>query len=148
MRNLQILCFHECFLVRRNLLLIEEKNSYTVKRDKRDVLCIQERMYSIGFPFREHYFVTTSMSKLRVTEKRCKVLLQLNSIAEAYHHKESINTKMAREKKNVSLKKIFVLLSSLLLAKHPFIQLFQKFPSFKLSRLQFCHGSVIKRILF
>lgn len=99
MRNLQILCFHECFLVRRNLLLIEEKNSYTVKRDKRDVLCIQERMYSIGFPFREHYFVTTSMSKLRVTEKRCKVLLQLNSIAEAYHYKESINTKMARAKK-------------------------------------------------
>lgn len=85
--------------MRRNLLLIEEKNSYTVKRDKRDVLCIQERMYSIGFPFREHYFVTTSMSKLRVTEKRCKVLLQLNSIAEAYHHKESINTKMARAKK-------------------------------------------------
>lgn len=146
MRNLQILCFHECFLVRRNLLLIEEKNSYTVKRDKRDVLCIQERMYSIGFPFREHYFVTTSMSKLRVTEKRCKVLLQLNSIAEAYHHKESINTKMARAKKRVW--KIFVLLSSLLLAKHPFIQLFQKFPLFKLSRLQFCHGSVIKRILF
>lgn len=85
--------------MRRNLLLIEEKNSYTVKRDKRDVLCIQERMYSIGFPFREHYFVTTSMSKLRVTEKRCKVLLQLNSIVEAYHHKESINTKMARAKK-------------------------------------------------
>lgn len=105
MRNLQILCFHECFLVRRNLLLIEEKNSYTVKRDKRNVLCIQERMYSIGFPSREHYFVTTSMSKLRVTEKRCKVLLQLNSIAEAYHHKESINTKMARAKKTVSLKK-------------------------------------------
>lgn len=147
MRNLQILCFHECFLVRRNLLLIEEKNSYTVKRDKRDVLCIQERMYSIGFPFREHYFVTTSMSKLRVTEKRCKVLLQLNSIAEAYHHRESINTKMARAKKK-RVWKIFVLLSSLLLAKHPFIQLFQKFPSFKLSRLQFCHGSVIKRILF
>lgn len=87
--------------MRRNLLLIEEKNSYTVKRDKRDVLCIQERMYSIGFPFREHYFVTTSMLKLRVTEKRCKVLLQLNSIAEAYHHKESINTKMARAKKNI-----------------------------------------------
>lgn len=129
MRNLQILCFHECFLVRRNLLLIEEKNSYTVKRDKRDVLCIQERIYSIGFPFREHYFVTTSMSKLRVTEKRCKVLLQLNSIAEAYHHKESINTKMARAKKK-RVWKIFVLLSSLLLAKHPFIQLFQKFPSF------------------
>lgn len=147
MRNLQILCFHECFLVRRNLLLIEEKNSYTVKRDKRNVLCIQERIYSIGFPFREHYFVTTSMSKLRVTEKRCKVLLQLNSIAEAYHHKESINTKMARAKKK-RVWKIFVLLSSLLLAKHPFIQLFQKFPSFKLSRLQFCHGSVIKRILF
>lgn len=111
MRNLQILCFHECFLVRRNLLLIEEKTSYTVKRDKRDVLCIQERMYSIGFPFREHYFVTTSMSKLRVTEKRCKVLLQLNSIAEAYHHKESINTKMARAKKT-SLKNICTLILS------------------------------------
>lgn len=122
------------------------KNSYTVKRDKRDVLCIQERMYSIGFPFREHYFVTTSMSKQRVTEKCCMVFLQLNNIAEAYHHKESINTKMAREK--TSLKKRFVLLSSLLLAKHPFIQLFQKFPSFLLSMLQFGHGSVIKRILF
>lgn len=99
--------------MRRNLLLIEEKNSYTVKRDKRDVLCIQERIYSIGFPFREHYFVTTSMSKLRVTEKRCKVLLQLNSIAEAYHHKESINTKMARaKKKRQSVKNICTLILS------------------------------------
>lgn len=59
------------------------------------------------YVFREHYFVTTSMSKLRVTEKRCKVLLQLNSIAEAYHHKESINTKMARAKKNESEKYLY-----------------------------------------
>lgn len=36
LRNLQILCFHECFLVRRNLLLIEEKTAI-LSRETREM---------------------------------------------------------------------------------------------------------------
>lgn len=97
--------------MKHNLLLIKKKNNYTIKKNKKNILYIQKKIYSIKFPFHKHYFITTSISKLQITKKHYKILLQLNNITKTYHHKKSINTKITQTKKT-NLKNIYTLILS------------------------------------